>query len=201
MKTLVAFLALVALAHAEVATYFRPDLFKNKAELTRRVPHPLIVGGNPANNGDFPYQLGMLFNGAFRCGGSIISTNWILSAAHCLDGGQAAAGVTWHGGSVTRQSGGTIFTTAEYILHPSYSRITLNNDVLVARSNEPLTGTHIGPVAMATLNQITPDNAPTVVTGWGLTAPGGSLADILQEVTVPIIPQGSCGSSLLITAK
>jgi trypsin len=201
MKFFVAFVALVVCANAEVATYFRPHLFKNKAELTRRIPQPLIVGGNPANDGDFPYQLGLLLNGNFRCGGSIISTSWILSAAHCLDGGQPAAQVTWHGGSVDRHSGGTIFTTAEYTLHPSYSRITLNNDVLVARSNQPLTGAHIGPVAMATLNQNTPDNAPTVVTGWGLTAPGGSLADILQEVTVPIIPQGSCGSSLLITAK
>jgi secreted trypsin-like serine protease len=124
-----------------------------------------------------------------------------LSAAHCLDGNQAVAGVTWHAGSVNRLSGGVVFTTAEYILHPSYSRITLNNDVLVARSNEPMTGLHIAPVAIAVLDQVTPDHAPTVVTGWGLTVPGGSLPDILQEVTVPIIPQANCGSSFLITAK
>jgi hypothetical protein len=118
-----------------------------------------------------------------------------------LDGNQAATTVTWHGGSVNRLSGGIVFTTAEYILHPQYNFATLDNDVLVARSNEPLTGANIGPVALAAVSQGTPDNAPTVVTGWGLTVNGGSLSTILQEVTVPIIPQATCGSIFSITPK
>jgi trypsin len=200
MKVLFAFLALVAAVSAENYGYWRPDLLKDAAKLLEG-DGSRIVGGSPANDGDYPYQLGLRFNNAFRCGGSIISANWILSAAHCLDGGQAASGVTWHGGSVNRLSGGVIFTTAEYMLHPQYSRASLDNDVLVARSNEALTGTNIGPVSMAALNQATPDNAPTVVSGWGLTVPGGSLPTILQSVTVPIIPQATCGSIFSITAK
>lgn len=44
-----------------------------------------IVGGSPASDGQAPYQVS-LQDGAGRhfCGGSIISANWIVTAAHCL---------------------------------------------------------------------------------------------------------------------
>jgi hypothetical protein len=76
--------ALVALAACTVSAtdnvqyvgYWRPDLLIDKSK-TFEVS-PLIIGGNPANDGDFPYQLGLRFNGAFICGGSIISTVSLL---------------------------------------------------------------------------------------------------------------------------
>ncbi|RWR99978.1 peptidase S1 and S6 chymotrypsin/Hap-like protein, partial [Dinothrombium tinctorium] len=43
-----------------------------------------IVGGNRARIGDYPWQVFILRNGQLHCGGSIIASNWVLTAAHCL---------------------------------------------------------------------------------------------------------------------
>merc|ERR1712223_1298917 len=47
--------------------------------------HERIVGGVEATPHQFPWQVGLFFDGYF-CGGSIISEEYILTAAHCADG-------------------------------------------------------------------------------------------------------------------
>lgn len=45
---------------------------------------PRIVGGTNAPDGLAPYQCSMQLNGRHFCGCAIISSDWILTAAHCL---------------------------------------------------------------------------------------------------------------------
>lgn len=42
-----------------------------------------IVGGKKATRGQFPWQTLLTLDGSYMCGGSLISPNWILTAAHC----------------------------------------------------------------------------------------------------------------------
>lgn len=51
------------------------------------VPQPKIVGGDFAKENQFPHQIALYGNGLFRCGGSIFNENWIITAAHCVIGG------------------------------------------------------------------------------------------------------------------
>lgn len=43
-----------------------------------------IVGGEPADITEFPWQVRILDHGKHLCGGSILSEWWILTASHCL---------------------------------------------------------------------------------------------------------------------
>lgn len=99
--------------------------------LAGKMTDPFIVGGERAFIEDHPHSLGLLdmTRGGYICGASIIGRLWAMSAAHCLHSNVPAVQINLYGGSSSRLSGGHLFFAARYILHPSYSRITLDFDV------------------------------------------------------------------------
>ncbi len=55
--------------------------------LSNRSSQDRIVGGTEAQPHEFPWQAWLLLtsgNSQFACGGSLISNQWILTAAHCV---------------------------------------------------------------------------------------------------------------------
>nr|CAD7407042.1 unnamed protein product [Timema cristinae] len=51
-----------------------------------KYPGSRIVNGNQASRGQFPHQAALYLDGRSFCGGSLISTTWVLTAAHCTLG-------------------------------------------------------------------------------------------------------------------
>uniref|UniRef100_A0A8B9RT68 Peptidase S1 domain-containing protein n=1 Tax=Accipiter nisus TaxID=211598 RepID=A0A8B9RT68_9AVES len=47
-----------------------------------------IVGGSGAVLGQWPWQVSLHVQGTHVCGGSIITHQWIVTAAHCVEGQQ-----------------------------------------------------------------------------------------------------------------
>ena len=44
-----------------------------------------IVEGEDAKPGAWPWQVALYCSSVFRCGGSLISDQWIVTAAHCFE--------------------------------------------------------------------------------------------------------------------
>ena len=52
-------------------------------------PETKIVGGEEAPEGAWPWQALLSIttsDGQYMCGGSLVTSNWVLTAAHCVKG-------------------------------------------------------------------------------------------------------------------
>eukprot|EP00978_Attheya_sp_CCMP212_P033745 scaffold137752_cov65-Attheya_sp.AAC.2 len=73
-----------------------------------------IVGGEDTNTTQYPYYVRIDLYGNFLCGGTLISREFILTAAHCNDPGTMTVTL----GTDTRTGQGEKFAVAEKIPHP-----------------------------------------------------------------------------------
>jgi secreted trypsin-like serine protease len=154
-----------------------------------------IVGGTNASITEFPWQISMQTPSGFHfCGGSILDSEWILTASHCVDGQSPSdfrivAGIT----RVSQSSTGQIRNVAQIIMFPGYVTPENGKDVALVRMSSPLdlSGANAKAIGIVTAADAsagaTNPGVNTTVTGWGTLSSGGSSPDNLQKVTVPII--------------
>lgn len=91
-----------------------------------------IVGGNIAAPGDWGWQVAMLFSGRFTCGGSLINSQWILTAAHCVYGRNFPSLFSFAIGLHDRffpEKWSEKRKVSKIIVHPLYDQYMLQNDI------------------------------------------------------------------------
>jgi secreted trypsin-like serine protease len=103
----------------------------NSATLTR------IVGGESASAATWGWAVSLYITGGYLCGGSIISSSWIITAAHCVNGLQGSD-VTVYAGSLSRWTGTQIITGSSVTVHPSYNTTTYVYDIALVKLSSPL---------------------------------------------------------------
>ncbi|XP_013112886.2 trypsin delta [Stomoxys calcitrans] len=133
-------------------------------------PSGRIWGGEEASKDDFPFVASVRLDGSHVCGGSIIGSKSILTAAHCLqEKGQTVATdrLSVRVGSINQFSGGSLVYIASINLHPDYSGV--KNDIAVLTLENTLVWTdRIRSINLATNSEELPAvGASVTVAGWG----------------------------------
>ncbi|XP_026491489.1 trypsin-like [Vanessa tameamea] len=151
-----------------------------------------IIGGRPSSITRHPYQVSMVMNGNSFCGGFIISRDYVLTAAHCVQN-TAPEAIRLRVGSTRRDSGGRIVSVSAVTVHPQYGQPQFDHDIAALRLSQPLVfGPAIQPIRLPRPRQAVPLVRLTV-TGWGLTAPGGRrIPRTMMEANVPVVPHWLC---------
>ncbi|XP_043935302.1 transmembrane protease serine 13-like [Protopterus annectens] len=155
-----------------------------------------IIGGNVSEAGRWPWQVSLHWDGQHVCGGSIISTEWIITAAHCFQLYNMVTVTKWaaYAGSIYR-SGSTTerYLVQKIIYNARFSEKDNDYDVALMKTAAPiLFSDKIKPVCLPAYGQQFYSASDCWITGWGYTTEGGTISSLLREAKVQLIDSIVC---------
>jgi len=155
-----------------------------------------IISGEPAAKGQFPWQVALTIHltlGSAFCGASVISENWVLTAAHCA---QNAKSFDLRFGAIQRtgsEDGVVTMSSSNYKVHENYNSLFITNDIAVIELPQSLSFTdNIQAVALPSDGSMVGVGEKLTVSGWGLTSDGGSVSPVLNFVELTTISDADC---------
>ncbi|XP_011862079.1 PREDICTED: chymotrypsin-1-like [Vollenhovia emeryi] len=155
-----------------------------------------IVGGDTATIGQFRYQVSLQSYGEHICGGSIISSTHILTAAHCVDDEFYTDDmVVVSGIDNLLAAGGDRHDIKCIRKHPNYTGERdggWKDDIAVITLKKPIKINWAqGPIPLTSKNHVNGDKRG-IVSGWGKTKISGSSSPILKWLSVNVLSQERC---------
>merc|ERR1712142_57398 len=157
-----------------------------------------IVGGFEAEPNQWPWQVALFVDNAWFCGGSLISENYVLTAAHCVDGASyydIMAGA--HNVREPSEPNRVEITSFNGWYHPQWDPNTLSNDIALIELPSPITfNDYIKPSCLPSVGDTADPNELVTCTGWGKPSDSaGGISPVLRMVEDrPIITNSECNA-------
>ena len=128
------------------------------------------------------------------CGGAILSSDTIITAAHCTIGkivGSVKVIVNEH--DVTVDDGQETFDVCSKKEHPNYNTDTNEHDFAILTLCKPLTfSKNVASICLPGQSGDSYDDVLSKVTGWGTLSENGPLSNVLMGADVNTIGNAEC---------
>ncbi|XP_060936406.1 trypsin-3-like isoform X3 [Limanda limanda] len=150
-----------------------------------------IVGGYECPKHSVPYQVS-LFDGYNFCGGTLLSDEWVLSAAHCKTKSNIEVRLGEH--DIWEPEGTEQhIMSAEFIRHPDYNPRSQDSDIMLIRLSRPATlNSFVRPATLP--SKCASDGTLCQISGWGSLRPSDEARypDKLQCLEAPLLSDDTC---------
>ncbi|CAB4056907.1 TMPRSS9 [Lepeophtheirus salmonis] len=144
-----------------------------------------ILGGRRVNEGEIPWQVQFQLRkedfSKSACGGTIISHQFVLTAAHCFiypKGVNTSTNTRLKDSYImagsTKFNSGEKHTIKKLIVHPEYSwnvGFLLKNDIAIVQVSNPFVfGENVMALCLPKVGLSIPEGSTLIVSGWGVTS-------------------------------
>lgn len=170
-------------------------------------PLSRVVGGQPAKQDKWPSFVSVVHHLAGDktsglCGGTVIASDWVLTAAHCVSGRQPKNLFVWESG--VQLTGRESIDVDRIVVHERYSSEPFSrNDIALVHLKKAAAAPPQMLISQAASLTVLYNGLNTSVAGFGNTKArkarekaGGSLADQLMEAELPFVERASCNRTL-----
>lgn len=176
--------------------------FKRDTDQVNQID-PRIVNGSLTRQGDSPWQVILLDSKKkLACGGVLIHTSWVLTAAHCMENSRKLTVRLGEYDLRRRDKWEVDMNIKEVFIHPNYSRSTTDNDIALLLLAQPVTlSKTIVPICLPDSGlaerELTQAGQETVVTGWGYhnsreKESRRNRTFVLTFIKIPVAPRNEC---------
>jgi len=157
-----------------------------------------IVGGVETETNEYPWQVALVSASGKHpfCGGTLISSRHVLTAAHCTAGSSANSIAVLVGEHRIDDNSFNRISLSAITDHPGYNGNTLDNDFSILTLSEAVAfNREVSPACLP--SDVSQDFAGQVATvsGWGTTSSGGNQPTVLNEVDVTVTSNADCNSA------
>ncbi|NXN68752.1 OVCH2 protein, partial [Himantopus himantopus] len=165
-----------------------------------------IVGGSQVKQGSHPWQVSLKRRQKHFCGGTIVSAQWVITAAHCIVDRNVLRYLNVTAGEhdlTIRENGEQTLPVKYVIKHPNFDpRRPMNYDIALLKLDGAFNfSSSVLPACLPDPGEKFEAGYICTACGWGRLNENGVLPQVLYEVNLPILNSKECSRALSTLKK